>query len=181
MTGAGALFDLVVAANRLPVDVVVDDEGKGTWQRSPGGLVAAMEGALANREGAWVGWAGEPGPAPEPFYQGALLVHPVPLSAREVEEQCRTFLSQGCAGVDLLAYRATEAEPLDLIRAARRGLGRDGHLVVAGSIDSPARIRAVAEAGADGFTIGSAAFDGSFSARKGLLANQLKDILAACS
>jgi len=80
----------------------------------------------------------------------------------------------------LLAYRATEAEPLDLIRAARRGLGKKGQLVVAGSIDSPAHIRAVAEAGADAFTIGSAAFDGSFSPRKGLLANQLRDIVEAC-
>ena len=116
-------------------------------------------------------------------FPGRPVGHPTKLggSAIEVEEQCRAFLTQGCAGVDLLAYRATEAEPLDLIRAARRGLGRKGgHLVVAGSIDSPARIRAVAEAGADGFTIGSAAFDGSFSPRKGLLANQLRDIVRAC-
>jgi hypothetical protein len=115
-------------------------------------------------------------------FPGRPVGHPTKLggSAAEVEEQCRTFLSQGCAGADLLAYRATEADPLDLIRAARRGLGRNGHLVVAGSIDSPARIRAVAEAGADGFTIGSAAFDGSFSPRKGLLANQLRDILDVC-
>jgi putative N-acetylmannosamine-6-phosphate epimerase len=53
-------------------------------------------------------------------------------------------------------------------------------LVIAGSVDSPHRIRATAEAGADAFTIGSAAFDGSFSPRKGLLVNQLRDILAAC-
>lgn len=108
--------------------------------------------------------------------------HPTRLGGTpsEVEGHCRRFLEQGCAGVDLLAYRATEAEPLDLIRAARRGLGPRGLLVVAGSIDSPGRIRAVAEAGADAFTIGSAAFDGSFSPGKGLLANQLADILAAC-
>jgi hypothetical protein len=115
-------------------------------------------------------------------FPGRPMGHPTKLggSAAEVEQQCRRFLAEGCAGVDLLAYRATEAEPLDLIRAARRGLGTSGQLVVAGSIDSPERIRAVAEAGADAFTIGSAAFDGSFSPRKGLLANQLRDILAAC-
>ncbi len=107
--------------------------------------------------------------------------HPTRLGGApaEVEGQCRRFLEAGCAGVDLLAYRATEADPLDLIRAGRRGLGPSGLLIVAGSIDSPDRIRAVAEAGADAFTIGSAAFDGSFSPRKGLLANQLDDILAA--
>jgi putative N-acetylmannosamine-6-phosphate epimerase len=89
-------------------------------------------------------------------------------------------MEQGCLGVDLLAYRATEADPIDLISAARRGLGSKGVLVIAGSVDSPHRIRATAEAGADAFTIGSAAFDGSFSPRKGLLVNQLRDILAAC-
>jgi hypothetical protein len=115
-------------------------------------------------------------------FPGRPVGHPTKLggSSTEVEEQCRRFLDQGCAGVDLLAYRATEAEPLELIRAARRGLGNKGVLVVAGSIDSPERIRAVSDAGADAFTIGSAAFDGSFSPRKGLLANQLRDILRAC-
>ena len=115
-------------------------------------------------------------------FPGRPVGHPTKLGGTpaEVEQQCRRFLDQGCAGVDLLAYRATEAEPLDLIRAARRGLGKNGLLVVAGSIDSADRIRAVAQAGADAFTIGSAAFDGSFSPRKGLLANQLRDILRAC-
>ena len=51
----------------------------------------------------------------------------------------------------------------------------------AGSVNSPERIRALQAAGADAFTIGSAAFDGSFSPRKGLLASQLRDILAACA
>ncbi|MFQ5957873.1 MAG: HisA/HisF-related TIM barrel protein, partial [Alphaproteobacteria bacterium] len=83
------------------------------------------------------------------------------------------------AGVDLLAYRAVDAEPLDLIRAAREALS--GELVVAGSIASPERVREIAEAGVDAFTIGSAAFDGSFSPRKGSLRSQLRDILAACA
>ena len=108
--------------------------------------------------------------------------HPTKLggSPTEVEQHCRRFLEQGCLGVDLLAYRATEADPIDLISAARRGLGSKGRLIVAGSVDSPHRIRVTAEAGADAFTIGSAAFDGSFSPRKGLLVNQLRDILEAC-
>jgi len=96
----------------------------------------------------------------------------------DVENDCRRFAQLGCAGVDLLAYRATEADPLDLVRAARKGM--DGYLVVAGSVDSPERIRAVAEAGADGFTIGTAALEGAFSPRKGSLASQLGDILEAC-
>ena len=84
----------------------------------------------------------------------------------------------GCAGVDLLAYRATECDPLDLVRAARAGT--TGEVVVAGSIDSVERIHAVAEAGADAFTIGTAALEGTFSPRKGALASQLRDILDAC-
>jgi hypothetical protein len=108
--------------------------------------------------------------------------HPTKLggSPADVERHCRQFMEQGCLGVDLLAYRATEADPIDLISAARRGLGSKGLLVIAGSVDSARRIRATADAGADAFTIGSAAFDGSFSPRKGLLVNQLRDILEAC-
>ena len=62
----------------------------------------------------------------------------------DVAAHCRRFVAKGCAGVDLLAYRATDAEPLDLVRAARRALG-DRTLIVAGSVDQPARIGALAE------------------------------------
>ena len=107
--------------------------------------------------------------------------HPTRLggSTTDVERDCRQAMGQGCAGVDLLAYRATEAPPVDLIRAARRGLG-DGYLVVAGSVATPQRIAEVASAGADAFTIGSAVFDGSFSPAKGSILSQLRDVTAAC-
>jgi len=106
--------------------------------------------------------------------------HPTLLggSAAAIEADTRAFLALGCAGVDLLAYRATEAEPLDLVAAARRALGRTRTLICAGGVDSPARIAALREAGCDAFTIGSAAFDGSFSPRRGSLRSQLQDILA---
>lgn len=114
-------------------------------------------------------------------FPGRPVGHPTKLggSPADVEADCRRFRAQGCAGVDLLAYRATEADPLELVRAARRGVG-DGYLLVAGSVTTAAQIRALREAGADAFTIGSAAFDGSFSPRKGLLRTQLQDILDAC-
>lgn len=106
--------------------------------------------------------------------------HPTKLggSAADVEADCRRYQAMGCRGVDLLAYRATEADPLELVRAARKATR--GLLLVAGSVDCPDRIRALADAGADAFTIGSAAFDGSFSPRKGSLRSQLADIVAAC-
>ncbi len=107
--------------------------------------------------------------------------HPTRLGGRpeDVAADCRRFEEMGCAGVDLLAYRATEADPLDLVRAARAALS--GELIVAGSVDTPGRVRALAEAGAGAFTVGTAAFDGSFSPRKGSLRSQLRDILAACA
>jgi hypothetical protein len=107
--------------------------------------------------------------------------HPTVLGGgpADVAAHCSAFVAKGCAGVDLLAYRATDAEPLDLVRAARRALaGRT--LVVAGGVDQPARIAALAAAGADAFTIGSALFNGAFSPRKGALLSQLRDVLAAC-
>ena len=85
----------------------------------------------------------------------------------------------GCGGVDLLAYRAIEADPLDLVRAAREALaGRT--LIVAGSVKSARQIHALAAAGADAFTVGSAVFDGSFAPTKGTFRGQILDILEAC-
>ncbi len=53
---------------------------------SPGGLVTALYPLLAARGGAWVGWAGAEGPAPRPFEFSGMRLHPIPLSAEEVEQ-----------------------------------------------------------------------------------------------
>jgi hypothetical protein len=108
--------------------------------------------------------------------------HPTRLggSAAEVEAQCRIFAAMGCAGVDILAYRATEAEPLDLVAACRRGFGEKGSVVVAGSVSSAERVNAARGAGADAFTIGAAVIDGSYAPGAGPLAAQLKAVLADC-
>ena len=115
-------------------------------------------------------------------FPGIPVGHPTRLGGTPelVSQHCRNFLEAGCAGVDLLAYRATEADPIELVRAAREALP-DAGLIVAGSVDSPDRIRALAEAGADAFTIGSAVFDGSFSPNKGAITSRLRDVLEACS
>ncbi|HEX9790311.1 MAG TPA: HisA/HisF-related TIM barrel protein [Kiloniellales bacterium] len=114
-------------------------------------------------------------------FPGRPAGHPTKLGGTPVQvaADCRRFEALGCAGVDLLAYRATEAEPLELVRAARQAL--KGELIIAGSVGSPARVQELAKAGVDAFTVGSAAFDGSFSPRKGSLRSQLTDILAACT
>ena len=114
-------------------------------------------------------------------FPGRPFDHPTKLAgtAAQIEDDCRRFQAMGCAGVDLLAYRATEADPIELVRAARRG--SDGFLLVAGSVQRADQIRALAAAGADAFTIGSAAFDGSFAPRVGSLRSQLRAVLDACS
>ena len=108
--------------------------------------------------------------------------HPTRLagSAAEVEAQCRAFAAVGCAGVDILAYRATEAEPLDLIAACRRGFPDQGAVVVAGSVNSAERVNAVRASGADAFTIGTAAIECAYAPGIGSLAGQLKAVLADC-
>ena len=109
--------------------------------------------------------------------------HPTELDgqADEVEAQCGGWVARGCAGVDLLAYRAKEAAPLDLVAAARAGLGKAGRLVVAGSIDSARRVADIRAAGADAFTIGTAALDGSYAPGAGDLCAQLRTAMADCA
>jgi trehalose 6-phosphate synthase len=81
----GADSPVVVVANRLPVDQVTEPDGTTRWQRSPGGLVTALEPFVAGRGGAWVGWSGSAGEAPEPFESGGMSLIPVGLSEEEVD------------------------------------------------------------------------------------------------
>lgn len=108
--------------------------------------------------------------------------HPTRLGGRpdQVEAHCRRFIERGCAGTDLLAYRATAADPIDLVKAARRGLGAGGPLIVAGSVSTAKQIADLKRAGADAFTIGSAAFDGAYAPNAGHLLSQLAAIQADC-
>jgi hypothetical protein len=114
-------------------------------------------------------------------FPGRPVGHPTRLEGTpaQVERDARVARERGCGGIDLLAYRATEAEPLALVRAARRGVGT-GKLIVAGSVHSAEQIHALAGAGADAFTIGSAVLDGTFTPTKGTLRGQILDILDAC-
>ncbi|MEP9389457.1 4-hydroxythreonine-4-phosphate dehydrogenase [Mesorhizobium sp. KR9-304] len=115
-------------------------------------------------------------------FPGTPVGHPTKLGGTpaEVEAQCKNFVAKGCAGCDILAYRATDSDPIDLVKASRRGLGPDKYLIVAGAVTSSERIRAVEAAGADAFTIGTAVFNGSYSPTKGSILSQLRDVLADC-
>jgi trehalose 6-phosphate synthase len=84
--------DMVVVANRLPVDRVEAPDGTSTWRRSPGGLVTALEPVLQRHHGAWIGWpGGGDGEELEPFEQDGITLVPVGLSADEVEEYYEGF------------------------------------------------------------------------------------------
>ena len=78
--------DLVIVANRLPVDRVYDADGTPSWRRSPGGLVSALEPVLRRNDGAWIGWPGGDEADLEPFTEDGLRLVPVALSADEIEE-----------------------------------------------------------------------------------------------
>ena len=77
--------DLVIVANRLPVDRVYDDDGSPSWRRSPGGLVSALEPVLRSNDGAWIGWPGGTESGLEPFTEDGLRLVPVFLSEDDVE------------------------------------------------------------------------------------------------
>ncbi|MDX6324233.1 MAG: trehalose 6-phosphate synthase [Nocardioidaceae bacterium] len=79
-------FDLVVVANRLPVDRVVEDDGSFSWRSSPGGLVTAVEPIMKQHAGAWLGWDGGPDGPEEPLTEDDMHLVPVSLSAEEIEE-----------------------------------------------------------------------------------------------
>ena len=78
--------DLVIVANRLPVDRVVGPDGEVSWRRSPGGLVSALEPVMRQNDGAWVGWPGDTGEEDDPFVQDGLQLVPIAMSQREYEE-----------------------------------------------------------------------------------------------
>ncbi len=82
---------LVVVANRLPVDQMRGDDGSAFWQRSPGGLVTALEPVMRSNHGAWVGWHGAADQTLDPFVDAGLTLVPVPLSTADIESYYEGF------------------------------------------------------------------------------------------
>ncbi len=76
--------DLVVMANRLPVYWSADEVGGGAWMRSPGGLVSALEPAVAVSRTSWIGWTGSVGEM-EPFRRNDIDLYPVDLTDDEAD------------------------------------------------------------------------------------------------
>ncbi len=78
---------LVIAANRLPV--ALNDDGE--WETSPGGLVRALLPIVQESEGAWVGWTGQADSAADIIHTDGIEMHPVPISADEMERYYEGF------------------------------------------------------------------------------------------
>ncbi|MCW2752829.1 MAG: trehalose 6-phosphate synthase [Marmoricola sp.] len=83
--------DLVILANRLPVDRLVGADGAVSWGRSPGGLVSALAPVMNSQGGAWIGWPGDVGEDLEPFEHEGMTLIPVSMSAAEYEEYYEGF------------------------------------------------------------------------------------------
>ena len=84
--------ELVVVANRLPVDARTLPDGATEWVTSPGGLVTAMESVMRTVDsGAWVGWGGSAGYAPEPFEADGMHLYPVRLEQEDIERYYEGF------------------------------------------------------------------------------------------
>jgi len=154
--------DAAVDSARAAVELEVDQLLGGTQ----------VEATLQVLAGTGIGYLPFPGsPDGHPTRLGG--------SPAEVAADCARFLERGCAGADLLAFRAFQAEPLALVQAARAALGA-ARLVVAGSIDTPQKVAALAERGVDAFTVGSAVFERAWAPSEPTLLAQLRAVLAAC-
>lgn len=110
-------------------------------------------------------------------FPGRIVGHPSVLegSIPEIVASARDLAGRdGVHGLDLLAYRSREDVPA-LMRAVCAAVSKP--VYIAGSIDNAERITAVKEAGAAGFTIGTAALDGKYGTGQRDVADQLAAII----
>ncbi|MBU2076209.1 MAG: trehalose-6-phosphate synthase [Actinobacteria bacterium] len=82
----GVSYDLVIVANRLPVDRVELPDGTKGWRTSPGGLVTAIEPVMRANHGIWIGWPGGIDEELEPFESDGLELAPMSMSAEDITE-----------------------------------------------------------------------------------------------
>ncbi len=97
-------------------------------------------------------------------FPGRVVGHPSVLegSIREIAESAAALTARpGVFGLDLLAYRHATADIAELTRQVVAA--SPGPVIAAGSVVNDEQISTLASAGAWGFTIGSAIFDGLFA------------------
>ena len=110
-------------------------------------------------------------------FPGRIDGHPSVLlgSIAEISQDARDLSALNSVyGLDLLAYRSPGEDPIALTRDVV--VASPGPVIVAGSIATPEQIRLVAGAGAWGFTIGGAIFEGRLPGAPDL-AGQISEVL----
>ncbi|MEV0973342.1 hypothetical protein [Microtetraspora glauca] len=110
-------------------------------------------------------------------FPGTVAGHPSMLRGTIEEiaaDAARLTALDGVCGVDLLTYRHADADPYDLTAAV--AAVTEGPVIVAGSIISAAQIALMARAGAWGFTIGGAVFEGQLPGGR-RVADQVRTVL----
>lgn len=113
-------------------------------------------------------------------FPGRITGHPSVLegSIADIVASARDLAGrEGVHGLDLLAYRSKEDVPRLMAAVCAVCAAVDKPVIMAGSIDTPQRIVGVQQAGAAGFTIGTAALDGKYPADGPDLRSQLAAIL----
>jgi hypothetical protein len=96
-------------------------------------------------------------------FPGEVVGHPSRLAGDvdAIAESARRLCgNEAVSGLDLLAYRSVCDAPALIAAVCAVAGGKP--VIVAGSIDCAERIEAVGRAGAAGFTVGTAAFEGAF-------------------
>jgi mannose-6-phosphate isomerase-like protein (cupin superfamily) len=110
-------------------------------------------------------------------FPGRIVGHPSILegSIDEIVASAKELAARdGVRGLDLLAYRSKEDVPA-LMKAVCAATSKP--VYIAGSIATPDRIAMVKDAGAAGFTIGTAALDGKYPAEDAEVPTQLAAII----
>ena len=114
-------------------------------------------------------------------FPGTVVDHPSVLlgSVQEIAASARAITSMdGVYGLDLLAYRHPSADVSELTRAVVQA--SSGPVIAAGSVASAEQIRTLDAAGAWGFTIGGAIFEGRLPGGPSL-GGQVRAVLATAS
>jgi hypothetical protein len=112
-------------------------------------------------------------------FPGRVVGHPSVLEGEisEIADSARAITAlDGVAGLDLLAYRHATADIAELTRAVVEASA--GPVIAAGSVASLEQVKVLETAGAWGFTIGSAIFEGRLPGGPSV-AGQVREVLRA--
>lgn len=82
-------------------------------------------------------------------------------TAEDIVSSSRQAIKAGASGIDLVSYRYTDGDPVELTRRVVSEIGGE-HVCIAGSIDSTEKMDLMKELGVAEYTMGSALFKSKF-------------------